>query len=72
MTDSVGIYTRISSDRTGQQTATTRQEEACRAFARLRGWRVEGVYEDVDVSAVLRQGSFKEQRVPPHGPAGHL
>ncbi|MDQ3569082.1 MAG: recombinase family protein [Actinomycetota bacterium] len=54
MTDSVGIYTRISSDRTGQQTATTRQEEACRGFASLRGWRVEGVYEDVDVSAYQR------------------
>ncbi len=54
MTDSVGIYTRISSDRTRQRTATTRQEEACRAFASLRGWRVEGVYEDVDVSAYQR------------------
>jgi site-specific DNA recombinase len=58
MTHSVGIYTRISSDRTGQQTATGRQEEACRAFASLRGWEVEAVYEDIDVSAY----QLKERR----------
>src|SRR4051794_22924861 len=47
----VAIYTRLSRDATGQQTATARQEKACRAFAELRGWQVVEVFEDVDVSA---------------------
>lgn len=49
------IYTRLSRDETGQQTATHRQEHACRAFAELRGWEVVGVFEDVDVSAYQRR-----------------
>lgn len=56
----VAIYTRLSSDRTGQQTATARQEEACRKFADLKDWAVGEVFEDVDVSAyqkgVVRPG----------------
>ena len=48
---SIGIYTRLSHDATGEQTATARQERACRAFADLRGWTVAEVFEDVDVSA---------------------
>jgi site-specific DNA recombinase len=51
MTLRMGIYTRLSHDATGQQTATARQEKACRQFAALRGWQVVEVYEDVDVSA---------------------
>jgi DNA invertase Pin-like site-specific DNA recombinase len=52
MTTSVAIYTRLSSDTPGrQQTATKRQEQACRAFASLREWDVAQVYEDVDLSA---------------------
>jgi DNA invertase Pin-like site-specific DNA recombinase len=47
----VAIYTRISRDPTGEQTATHRQEMACRDYASARGWEVVGVYEDVDVSA---------------------
>jgi DNA invertase Pin-like site-specific DNA recombinase len=49
------IYTRLSRDETGHQTATHRQEQACRAFAELRGWEVARVFEDVDVSAYQRR-----------------
>ncbi|MEY2420022.1 MAG: hypothetical protein QOI95_89 [Acidimicrobiaceae bacterium] len=51
MSTSIGIYTRLSHDATGEQTATARQERACRSFAELRGWTVAEVFEDVDVSA---------------------
>lgn len=47
----VAIYTRISVDPTGDQSSTVRQEEACRAYALARGWRVSAVYEDVNTSA---------------------
>src|SRR5204863_1785232 len=47
----VAIYTRLSRDPDGTQTATARQEAACRTFAELREWEVADVYEDVDVSA---------------------
>lgn len=50
----VALYTRLSSDPTGQQTATPRQQKACRAFAELRGWEVVRVFEDVDLSAYQR------------------
>ena len=50
----VAIYTRLSHDRTGRQTATHRQQAACQAFAELRGWRVARVFEDVDLSAYRR------------------
>src|SRR5438445_5164120 len=51
MTLEVAVYTRISRDDTGKQTATARQERACRSFVQLRGWEVVEVYEDVDLSA---------------------
>ncbi|MEY2454082.1 MAG: site-specific recombinase [Acidimicrobiaceae bacterium] len=55
MTLRIGIYTRLSHDSTGgEQTATARQEKACRAFAELRGWDVAEVFEDVDLSAYKR------------------
>lgn len=47
----VGVYARISDDRDGQQTATARQLEDCRAFAERNGWEVAEVFEDVDISA---------------------
>ena len=50
----VAIYTRLSHDATGEQTATHRQRVACEAFAALRGWRVVRVFEDVDLSAYQR------------------
>src|SRR5437016_1407444 len=45
----VAIYTRLSRDPDGTQTATARQEAACRTFAELRDREVADVYEDVDV-----------------------
>lgn len=45
------IYTRLSKDPTGQQTATTRQRDDCRAVIARHGWEVVGEYEDVDLSA---------------------
>ncbi|MDP9418633.1 MAG: recombinase family protein [Actinomycetota bacterium] len=50
----VAIYTRISSADREEQTATARQEAACRALAGLRGWEVAEVFEDVDVSAYAK------------------
>src|SRR3954469_18953499 len=47
----VGVYKRLSEDKTGIQTATRRQQAACEAFAQLREWEVVRVYEDVDLSA---------------------
>ncbi len=47
----VGVYARISDDRDGQQTATARQMEDCKAFAERKGWEVADVFEDVDISA---------------------
>lgn len=48
----VAVYTRLSLDLThGAQTATSRQEAACRSFARARDWEVGAVFEDVDRSA---------------------
>ena len=51
MTPRVAVYTRLSHDPTGEQTATARQEAACRAFAEARGWEVIEVFEDADFSA---------------------
>lgn len=48
---SVAIYTRLSQDADGMQTATSRQQKACESFAQLRDWQVVRVYEDVDLSA---------------------
>lgn len=45
------IYTRISHDPTGVQTATSRQESSCRQLCEIRGWDVDRAFEDVDVSA---------------------
>jgi DNA invertase Pin-like site-specific DNA recombinase len=50
----VGIYTRLSRDMDGRQTATARQEKDSRALVRSKGWKVAEVYEDVDLSAYKR------------------
>src|SRR4051794_8357778 len=54
MTPRLGIYTRISQADAETQTATVRQEDACRRYALIRGWEVAGVYEDIDMSAYQR------------------
>jgi hypothetical protein len=53
----VAIYTRLSSDPNGQQTATERQARACEQFAAAREWDVVRVIEDVDVSAYNKTGN---------------
>lgn len=50
----VVIYTRLSQDEHGDQTATARQDTACRAYALSRGWSVTETFEDVDLSAYRR------------------
>jgi DNA invertase Pin-like site-specific DNA recombinase len=47
----VAIYTRLSQDRDGQKTSTTRQEQDCLALAQARGWKVAAVFKDSDRSA---------------------
>lgn len=50
-TTAVVIYTRQSFDPRGEGLAVQRQEDACRALAQERGWTVEAVHTDNDVSA---------------------
>jgi site-specific DNA recombinase len=45
------IYTRISSDPTGQRAGVTRQLEDCQALAVRLGWEVVAHYDDNDLSA---------------------
>jgi site-specific DNA recombinase len=45
------LYARLSRDRSGEQTATARQLEDCRAFAASKGWEIAGEFTDADVSA---------------------
>ena len=45
------IYARLSRDRDGSQTATARQVADCRRYADAKGWSVEAVHEDADLSA---------------------
>jgi site-specific DNA recombinase len=46
-----GIYTRVSSDKTGERAAVERQEQDCQKLAKRLGWDVVAVYSDPDVSA---------------------
>jgi site-specific DNA recombinase len=50
-TPTVAVYTRLSQDRDGEKTSTTRQEQDCRALAKARGWKVAEVFKDSDRSA---------------------
>jgi site-specific DNA recombinase len=50
----VAIYTRLSRDMDGRQTATARQAKDCRALIRSKGWKAGETYEDVDLSAYKR------------------
>jgi hypothetical protein len=56
------IYTRLSSDREGDQTATARQRADCEKFYDGRGWSVVQVFEDVDYSAYtgIKRPGFEE------------
>src|SRR6266480_3752254 len=51
MSAEIAIYTRISQADPAEQTATHRQEAACRAYAAAKDWHVTEVFEDVDRSA---------------------
>ena len=46
-----GIYTRISSDPSGQRAGVERQRVDCEAYCLARSWRVAGLFEDNDSSA---------------------
>ncbi|MGZ4240235.1 MAG: recombinase family protein, partial [Actinomycetota bacterium] len=49
------IYTRLSRDPEGTETATKRQAEACRKLCKQRGWTALTVYRDTDVSAYSKK-----------------
>jgi len=51
MVTRAGIYTRISSDREGEAVNVATQEADCRDLCEKRGWTVEEVYTDNDISA---------------------
>lgn len=46
-----GIYVRISADREGRGLGVARQQADCEALCAARGWAVEAVYVDNDISA---------------------
>lgn len=50
----VGIYARLSFDRTGESTSTQRQLDDCHKMAELRGWEVVDTYVDSEASASKR------------------
>lgn len=54
-THRVGVYVRLSSDRSGERLGVERQREACEAKARAMEWQVARVYEDNDRSAFTRK-----------------
>jgi site-specific DNA recombinase len=47
----VGIYCRISYNKSGEPEGVSRQEKLCRQLAKERGWEVVEVYDDDDKSA---------------------
>lgn len=57
------IYTRISSDPTGQQLGVTRQHEDCRALAKQLGWTILETYTDNDTSATTSKPRPEYQRL---------
>ena len=50
-----GVYTRISSDPSGQRAGVDRQRAECEAHCRTRGWEVVEVFCDNDASAYGRK-----------------
>ena len=50
-----GVYTRISSDPSGQRAGVDRQRTACEAHCLPRGWEVVEVFCDNDASAYGRK-----------------
>ena len=55
----VGVYARISDGRDGQQTATGRQMDDCRAFAERKGWEV--VRADEEALEALAKDFYAER-----------
>ena len=51
MATRAAIYCRISRDKTGAGLGVERQERDCRKLAKQRGWKVQKVYVDNDISA---------------------
>ena len=47
----IGIYARISDDAEGNRLGVKRQEQDCRAIAKVRRWSIKRLYVDNDVSA---------------------
>ena len=75
MNDDALIYTRISSDRSGEGVGVARQEKEWRALAERRGWNVVAVFSDNDVSAYsgkARPGYEAMMRMIASGRVRHL
>lgn len=58
----VSIYVRLSEDSKGTGLGVQRQEKECREFAEQKGWTVERVFTDNDLSATtgIRRPGFEE------------
>ena len=54
------IYTRISSDQSGERLGVTRQLDACRELADKLGWQVIAHYDDNDTSAYNKRSRRKD------------
>ena len=61
--EQVGIYVRISQDRTGAGLGVERQEDDCRALCERRGWTVADTYVDNDMSATSGRPRPEWQRL---------
>ena len=49
------VYCRISQDRADTELGVDRQEKLCRALAKKKGWKVEKVFTDNDISAMSKK-----------------
>jgi hypothetical protein len=58
-----GVYVRISSDPDGTALGVERQKADCQELVRTKGWRVDGLYEDNDVSATRGKPRPGHQRL---------
>lgn len=61
MSERVAIYTRISSDREGEQQGVGRQEDAARKLAERRGFEVAATFSDNDISASTRSNKVRPE-----------
>src|SRR5579884_3110866 len=68
----VGIYVRISQDRTGREAGVTRQQKECTELAERLGWQVIDLYRDNSVSAYKNRRRPEYERLKADLEAGRI